>query len=275
MNAWPTLAARPSVGSGHARRADRQAGAAAKLRDRDARDTLGLAGKDEAAAKHATLLAELGELQERLYAESKRSILLVLQGLDASGKDGTIKHVFTGLNPQGCRVSSFKAPTPVELAHDFLWRVHAQCPERGMIGIFNRSHYEDIVTVRVLGLVPPAVWKARAAAGQRVRTAARRRRDDRAQVLPARLARRSRPSASRSACRSDKEWKLNPKDLETNKRWDEYTAAYEDALAATSTKSAPWYVIPADRNWVRNFAVTTVLIHALRELEPRFPVLSR
>ena len=129
-------------------------GSAAKLADRDPRDTLGLAGKEEAAEKHTALVAELAELQERLYAEGKRSVLLVLQGLDASGKDGTIKHVFTGVNPQGCRVSSFKAPTPVELAHDFLWRVHAQCPERGMIGIFNRSHYEDVVTVRVLGLAP-------------------------------------------------------------------------------------------------------------------------
>ena len=162
MNAWPPRAARSLVGSVDARRSSSSSPAPRRtLADRDPRDTLGLAGKQEAAEQHTALLAELAELQERLYAESKRSILLVLQGLDASGKDGTIKHVFTGLNPQGCRVSSFKAPTPVELAHDFLWRIHAQCPERGMIGIFNRSHYEDIVTVRVLGLVPPAVWKAR------------------------------------------------------------------------------------------------------------------
>ena len=235
----------------------------------------GSAGKEEAAAKHAALLAELAELQERLYAESKRSILLVLQGLDASGKDGTIKHVFTGLNPQGCRVSSFKAPTPVELAHDFLWRVHAQCPERGMIGIFNRSHYEDIVTVRVLGLVPPAVWKARA---QRVNEFEELLAGDGTTVLKCFLHVSQEEQAARLAERvSDptKEWKSNPKDLETNKRFDDFTAAYEDALAATSTKSAPWYVIPADRNWVRNFAVTTVLIHALRKLDPQFPVLSR
>ena len=185
-------------------------GSAAKLGDRDPRDTLGLAGKEEAAAKHAALLAELAELQERLYAEGKRSILLVLQGLDASGKDGTIKHVFTGLNPQGCRVSSFKAPTPVELAHDFLWRVHAQCPERGMIGIFNRSHYEDIVTVRVLGLVPPAVWKARAAAGERVRRAARRRRDDGAQVLPPRLAGGTSCAPRRARVRPDQGVEVQP-----------------------------------------------------------------
>ena len=116
-------------------------GSAADLKRRDPRDTLGLPGKDEAKEQLAALLEELSSLQERLYAEGKRSVLLILQGLDASGKDGTIRHVFTGVNPQGCRVTSFKAPAPVELAHDFLWRVHAQCPERGMIGIFNRSHY--------------------------------------------------------------------------------------------------------------------------------------
>src|SRR4051812_5754853 len=137
-------------------------GKAAKLAERDPRDKLGLPGKEEAAEQLAALGAELGTLQERLYAEGKRSVLLVLQGLDASGKDGTIKHVFTGVNPQGCRVAPFKAPTPVELAHDFLWRVHAQCPERGMIGIFNRSYYEDIVTVRALGLGPAEVWGPRA-----------------------------------------------------------------------------------------------------------------
>jgi len=124
-------------------------GSAAKLRDRDARDTLGLAGKEEAAAKHAALLAELTELQERLYAESKRSILLVLQGLDASGKDGTIKHVFTGLNPQGCRVTSFKVPNDKEARHDFLWRTTRDLPQRGKIVIFNRSYYEEVLIVRV------------------------------------------------------------------------------------------------------------------------------
>jgi PPK2 family polyphosphate:nucleotide phosphotransferase len=250
-------------------------GAAAKLGDRDPRDTLGLTGKEEAAEKRIALVAELAELQERLYAEGKHSILLVLQGLDASGKDGTIKHVFTGLNPQGCRVSSFKAPTPVELAHDFLWRVHAQCPERGMIGIFNRSHYEDIVTVRVLELAPPEVWKPRP---QRVVEFEKLLAGDGTTVLKCFLHVSQEAQAERLAERlSDptKEWKHNPKDLETNRRFDDFTAAYDDALTATSTKSAPWYVIPADRNWVRNFAVMTVLVHALRKLDPQFPVLPR
>jgi polyphosphate kinase 2 (PPK2 family) len=136
-------------------------GSAADLERRGPRDTLGLQGKDEAKEQLAALLEELSSLQEHLYAEGKRSVLLILQGLDASGKDGTIRHVFTGVNPQGCRVTSFKAPSPVELAQDFLWRVHAECPARGMIGIFNRSHYEDAVTVRVLGLAPEDVWRRR------------------------------------------------------------------------------------------------------------------
>ena len=136
-------------------------GSAADLARRDPRDTLGLPGKDEAKEQLAILLEKLSSLQERLYAEGTRSVLLILQGLDASGKDGTIRHVFTGVNPQGCRVTSFKAPTPAELAHDYLWRVHAECPARGMIGIFNRSHYEDVVTVRVRGLAPETVWRRR------------------------------------------------------------------------------------------------------------------
>src|SRR5512132_2163398 len=136
-------------------------GTSADLRGRDPRDMLGLAGKDEGKARLAALTDELSSFQERLYAEGKQSVLLVLQGLDASGKDGTIRHVFTGVNPQGCHVTSFKAPTPVELAHDFLWRVHAECPARGMIGIFNRSHYEDVVTVGVLGLAREDVWRRR------------------------------------------------------------------------------------------------------------------
>src|SRR3954451_13921427 len=137
-------------------------GSRATLAGRDPRAKLGLSGRKEAADRLGALSGEVPGVQERLYAEGKRSVLVVLQGLDASGKDGTIKHVFKGVNPQGCRVSSFKAPTPVELAHDFLWRVHAQCPERGMIGIFNRSHYEDLVTVKVLGRASEDVLRPRA-----------------------------------------------------------------------------------------------------------------
>lgn len=249
-------------------------GSAAGFERRDPRDTLGLPGKDEAKEQLAALLEELSSLQERLYAEGKRSVLLVLQGLDASGKDGTIRKVFTGVNPQGCRVTSFKAPTPAELAHDFLWRVHAECPARGMIGVFNRSHYEDVVTVRVLGLAPEEVWRRRP---ERIVEFERMLAEEGTTVLKCFLHVSAEEQRERFAERlSDpaKRWKFNPNDEETNRRFGEFTAAYEEALTATSTKWAPWYVIPADRNWVRNLAVATVLVESLRRLDPQFPTVS-
>ena len=246
-------------------------GSAAGLEQRDPRDTLGLPDKKDAAEELEALLEELGSLQERLYAEGRRSVLVVLQGLDASGKDGTIRHVFTGVNPQGCRVTSFKAPTPVELAHDFLWRVHAECPARGMIGIFNRSHYEDVVTVRVLELAPEEVWSRRP---QRIVEFERLLTDEGTTVLKCFLHVSAEEQQERFAERESdptKRWKFNPKDEETARRFEEYTSAYEQALTETSTEYAPWYVIPADRNWVRNHAVATVLVEALRRLDPKYP----
>lgn len=246
-------------------------GSAADLERRDPRDTLGLPGKEQAAAQVAALLEELSSLQERLYAEAKRSVLLILQGLDASGKDGTIRRVFTGVNPQGCRVTPFKAPTPVELAHDFLWRVHAECPARGMIGIFNRSQYEDVVTVGVLGLAPEEVWRRRPA---RIVEFERLLADEGTTVIKCFLHVSAEEQRERFAERlSDpaKRWKYDPGDEDTNRRYGEFTAAYEEALTATSTEWAPWHVIPADRNWVRNLAVATVVVEALRRLDPQFP----
>jgi PPK2 family polyphosphate:nucleotide phosphotransferase len=250
-------------------------GSAAGLDRRDPRDTLGLPGKDEAKEQLAALLEQLSLLQERLYAEGKRSVLLILQGLDASGKDGTIRHVFTGVNPQGCRVTSFKAPAPVELAHDFLWRVHAECPARGTIGIFNRSHYEDVVTVGVLGLAPEEVWRRRP---QRIVEFERLLVEEGTTVLKCFLhvsAEEQRERFAERLANPAKRWKYNPSDEETNRRYDEFTVAYEEVLSATSTESAPWYVIPADRNWVRNLAVATVLVEALRRLDPQFPDAAR
>ena len=246
-------------------------GSAAELERRDPRDKLGLPEKEDAAEMLAELLEELSALQERLYAEGTRSVLLVLQGLDASGKDGTIRRVFTGVNPQSCYVTSFKAPSPVELAHDFLWRVHAQCPARGLIGIFNRSHYEDVVTVGVLGLAPEAVWRRRP---ERIVEFERLLADEGTMVLKCFLHVSIEEQRERFAERlSDpsKRWKHNPKDEETSRRFGEFTTAYDEALTATSTEWAPWYVIPADRNWVRNLAVATVLVEALRRLDPQFP----
>jgi PPK2 family polyphosphate:nucleotide phosphotransferase len=249
-------------------------GSAAGLEQRDPRDTLGLPGKADCADRLAALLEELSSLQERLYAEGTRSILVVLQGLDASGKDGTIRRVFTGVNPQGCGVTSFKAPTPLELAHDFLWRVHAECPSRGMIGIFNRSHYEDVVTVRVLGLAPEEVWRRRP---QRIVEFERLLTDEGTTVLKCFLHVSAEEQLERFAERiadPTKHWKYNPNDEETARLYAEYTAAYEEAITETSTEWAPWHVIPADRNWVRNHAVATVLVEALRRLDPQYPALS-
>ena len=249
-------------------------GSAAGLELRDPRATLGLPGKEEAAEQLAGLLEELSSLQERLYAEGTRSVLVVLQGLDASGKDGTIRRVFTGVNPQGCRVTSFKAPTTVELAHDFLWRIHAECPRRGMIGIFNRSHYEDVVTVGVLGLAPEEVWRRRP---ERIAEFERLLVEEGTTVLKCFLHVSPEEQRERFAERvSDptKRWKHNPKDEETARRSAEFTAAYEDVIRETSTEHAPWYVIPADRNWVRNHAVATVLVEALRRLDPQYPTFS-
>jgi PPK2 family polyphosphate:nucleotide phosphotransferase len=246
-------------------------GSAADLERRDPRDTLGLPGKGEAKEQLAALLEELSSLQEHLYAEGKRSVLLILQGLDASGKDGTIRHVFTGVNPQGCRVTSFKAPSPVELAHDFLWRVHAECPARGMIGIFNRSHYEDAVTVRVLGLVPEDVWRRRP---ERIIEFEHLLVEEGTTVLKCFLhvsAEEQRERFAERLANPAKRWKYNPEDEETNRHYGDFTTAYEEALTATSTKWAPWHVIPADRNWVRNLAVATVLVEALRRLDPQYP----
>jgi PPK2 family polyphosphate:nucleotide phosphotransferase len=246
-------------------------GSAARLEHRDPRDTLGLPGKDAAAERLAALLEELSSLQERLYAEGSRSVLLVLQGLDASGKDGTTRRVFTGVNPQGCSVTSFKVPALVELAHDFLWRVHAHCPARGMIGIFNRSHYEDVVTVRVLGLAPKHVWRRRP---QRIVEFERLLVEEGTTVLKCFLHVSVEEQRERLAERlsdSTKRWKYNPHDEEAHRRFGDYMDAYEDTLTTTSTDTAPWYVIPADRKWVRNVAVATVLVEALRKLDPQFP----
>ena len=246
-------------------------GSAARLEQRDPRDTLDLPKKEDAAEELDALLEELELLQERLYAEGTRSVLVVLQGLDASGKDGTIRHVFTGVNPQGCRVTSFKAPTPVELQHDFLWRVHAECPARGMIGIFNRSHYEDVVTVGVLGLAPEEVWRRRPG---RIVEFERLLVEEGTTVVKCFLHISPEEQQERFAERladPTKRWKYNPKDEETARRFGEFRAAYEQALTETSTEHAPWYVIPGDRNWVRNHAVATVLVEALRRLDPQYP----
>jgi PPK2 family polyphosphate:nucleotide phosphotransferase len=219
----------------------------------------------------APLQARLQELQDRLWAEGRRSLLVVLQGLDAAGKDGTIKHVFSGVNPQGARVASFKEPTAEELSHDFLWRVHREVPRAGEIGIFNRSHYEDVLVARVDGLVDADVWRARfahinafegllvAGGTTLVKFFLHVSRDEQGQRLQERLD------------RPDKRWKLNRTDFLERKHWDAYQAAYADVLKRTSTEIAPWYVIPSDHKWFRNWAVSKVLVDVLDAMNPRYP----
>jgi PPK2 family polyphosphate:nucleotide phosphotransferase len=246
-------------------------GKAARLADRDPGDRLGLGGKEEAEPHRLELLSELFALQDRLWAEAKRSVLLVLQGMDTSGKDGTIRHVFTGLNPAGVADAAFKVPVGAEVEHDYLWRVHAVCPRRGEIGIFNRSHYEDIVTVRARKLQPKAVWSRRYL---HVREFERMLVDEGTTILKVFLHISKEEQRERLRARldePDKRWKFKLGDLETRKLWPDFLEAYEEAITETSTEWAPWYVVPADHKWVRNVAVARLLVDTLRALDPRFP----
>ena len=232
---------------------------------------LGLSGKKAAEVLVDGLTDELRALQERLYAEGTRALLLVLQGLDASGKDGAIRKVFAGVNPQGCRVTSFRAPSHLELDHDYLWRVHAACPRRGEIGIFNRSHYEDVGVVRVKGLVPEEVWRRRY---RHIREFERALVEEGTTILKVFLHLSKEEQATQLEQRLDdptKTWKFRLADLEDRKRWDEFMAAYEEAITETSTDWAPWHVVPCDRRWVRDVAVATLLVETLRAMDPRYP----
>lgn len=257
---------------GQAKRWRIEPGTKVKLAQIDTHSKEGAPGNKEVTTKIVEgLVAQLGEWQTRLWAENQRSVLMVLQAMDAGGKDGTIRKVFTGVNPQGVRVASFKAPTPDELAHDFLWRIHKQAPAHGELGVFNRSHYEDVLIVRVNDLVPKDVWKARyeqirgfeetltAAGTTVVKFFLHISPDEQAERLQARL---DDPT---------KRWKFAAADLDVRKHWDAYQEAYEDAISATSTDDAPWYVIPADRKWYRNWAVLQVLMATMARLDPQFP----
>jgi PPK2 family polyphosphate:nucleotide phosphotransferase len=230
-------------------------------------------GWDKDAGEEATeaLLLRLTDLQDRLWAEAKHPVLIVLQGIDAAGKDGTIRKVMTAFNPQGCVVSAFKVPTPEELAHDYLWRVHKRVPGRGEIGIFNRSHYEDVLVVRVHELVPRSVWSERY---EQIRRFEEHLVENGTTIVKLFLYISKDEQRQRFQERYDdprKRWKFSLGDLEERKRWDDYIAAYEDALSDTSTERAPWYVIPANRNWFRNLAVASILADSIGELEPAYP----
>ncbi len=246
-------------------------GSAPRLDKRDPDVRIGAPSKQEGLELLREQVERLGALQMKLAAEATRAVLVVLQGMDASGKDGTIRHVFTGVNPQGCRVVSFDVPTKNELAHDYLWRVHAHCPTRGEIAIFNRSHYEDVVAVRVRGLVPKGVWKRRY---EHIRGFERMLTDEGTTVLKIFLQVSRDEQGRRLQERLDdpeKRWKFRAGDLDDRKLWDDYMAAYEDAIRETSTEWAPWFVVPADHNWVRNLAVGEILVDALDRLHLQLP----
>ena len=246
-------------------------GEAANLNGRDPADTLGLQDKATAAEQRDALIAELAELQARLWAEHTRGLLLVLQGMDGSGKDSTIKRVFAGLNPLGCRVVPFGKPHREELDHDYLWRIHKACPSRGEIAIFNRSHYEDVAVVRVLNLVEESVWRRRFA---HIRDFERMLVDEGTAIVKVFLQISKDEQRQRLQDRIDdptKHWKWNPDDLNARADWDRYRQAYDEALTETSTDQAPWAVVPANRKWVRDVAVLQLLVDRLRKLDPQYP----
>ena len=224
-----------------------------------------------AAQETEHYLERLGHLQAMLSAQQKHAVLLVLQALDAGGKDGTIKHVFGAFNPQSATVTSFKAPTPDELAHDFLWRVHRHTPARGQIAIFNRSHYEDVLVPRVHGSLRKAEWQERY---DLIRAFERGLVASGTLVLKFFLHISAREQLERFEERlADplRNWKISDSDYAERERWDEYLEAFEDALNATSTDDAPWYVIPSDHKWFRNLAVSQIVVEAMEDLHLAFP----
>jgi PPK2 family polyphosphate:nucleotide phosphotransferase len=245
-------------------------GTRVRLEGRDHGATLGW-DKATAAPETAKQLERLTDLQDRLWAEAKRAVLVVLQGIDAAGKDGTIKKVMTAFNPQGSPVTSFKVPSLEELAHDYLWRVHKAVPRKGEIGVFNRSHYEEVLVVRVHQLVPRAVWVQRY---DQINAFEQHLAANGTTIVKFFLAIDRDEQRARFQSRYDdpsKRWKFSMSDLEERKRWADYQAAFDDALSKTSTADAPWYVIPANRKWFRNLAVATILAETIADLKPRYP----
>ena len=213
----------------------------------------------------------MADLQTRLFAAKHDAVLVVLQAMDAGGKDGVIRSLFTGLNPAGVTVSSFGVPSDEEQSHDYLWRVHHRCPPKGVIGIFNRSHYEDVLVVRVKQFVPAARWRKRygdIVDFERMLT------DEGTHVVKLFLNISKEEQRVRLQDRvdnPDERWKFRRGDLDDRALWDDFTSAYTDALAKTSTDTAPWYVVPADRKWVRNLAVAQILRDVLERIDPQFP----
>jgi PPK2 family polyphosphate:nucleotide phosphotransferase len=242
-----------------------------RLEDYDPDYTDDFHNEDEAKKQLENDLDRLFDLQEALYAESQQSLLVVLQAIDAGGKDGTIKHVFRGMNPQGVHVASFKVPNSDELAHDFLWRIHKQTPPKGYIHVFNRSHYEDVVVVRVHELVPKKVWKKRYA---HINNFEEMLVDSGTTILKFFLHISPDEQKKRFEERlnnPDKQWKFALGDLEERKRWGNYQEAFEDMLTKCNTEIAPWHIVPANNKWYRNLVITRAIIEALETMNPQYP----
>lgn len=243
-----------------------RAGPGLKLRDKDARAD---AKPDQDALDK--VLDEISDMQEMLYAERKRKVLIVLQGTDTSGKDGTVRHLFGSINPMGLRATGFRAPTEIEAGHDFLWRIHREVPKAGEIGVFNRSHYEDVLVTRVLGLITPAECKRRYA---QIRDFERMLAESGTTIVKFFLHISKDEQRERLQARVDdphKHWKFDPEDLKQRELWKDYQKAYSDAITATSVDHAPWYVIPADSKRYRNEAVARVLLETLRGMRLDWP----
>jgi PPK2 family polyphosphate:nucleotide phosphotransferase len=242
-----------------------------RLDDLNSAYTGNLSGKKEAQKELAENTEALADLGYRLYAENRRALLVILQGMDTSGKDGTIRHAMKGFNPQSCRVTAFKTPTAEELDHDFLWRIHRKTPGRGEVGIFNRSHYEDVLIVRVHNLVPREEWRSRY---ERINAFEQLLRDDGIKIVKIFLHISKEEQRKRLQARLDdpkKRWKFRRADIDERRLWDDYVRAYDEALTRCNTPHAPWYIVPADKKWYRNLVVSRVLRHALEEMDPQIP----
>ncbi len=242
-----------------------------RLKDFKPDDTGDFKDRQDAEYAGKKNLEKFHELQDVLYAQGRHALLVVLQAMDAGGKDGTIDHIFSGVNPQGCQVTSFKAPTPLEKSHDFLWRIHRAAPAKGMIGIFNRSHYESVLVERIHGYAPKDVWKKRY---DHINAFEKLLVDEGTTIVKFYLHISKKEQAERLQARIDdptKNWKFNPGDLEERKYWDAYMEAFDDLLERCSTEHAPWYVIPSDKKWYRNYVISDVLLQAVKQLDLKYP----
>jgi PPK2 family polyphosphate:nucleotide phosphotransferase len=259
----------------HTKRYEIREGDKVNLEEWDPNDTSGFGGtKEDAEAESKALTKKLEQLQKLLYGEHKHKVLIVLQGMDTAGKDGTIRRVFEGVNPQGVRVAQFKEPTPDELDHDFLWRIHKQTPGKGEISIFNRSHYESVLVERVHNLVPEKVWRRRYG---EINDFEKILVDDQTTILKFYLHIDKNEQKKRLEARLDdptEHWKFNVRDLKERKFWSEYMEAYQDALEKTSTDEAPWYLIPANHKWFRDIIVSTIIVKSLEKLDMKYPRLK-